>query len=366
MKILAIQSSPAPDAVSVSRLTMHALADGMEEAGAEVERVDLKRVDLKPCTGCYACFFKTPGACVIPDQMSSELFGKFVSADAVILSSPLYFYTINGQMKTFIDRTHPFLLNPLESYRFDYSALNHELLHGYRGPHPKMIVMVSGQSYVPEVFGPVSAYFRYIYRDHLVGEFYRCESVLMGHHGNFKAKKERLLEALREAGSRFVAEGRVPSDLQAEYNAPFDSMNEALDCTRLVFDTCLSKRFSMVEFIQSNQKWLYPTDAEHFMKLMSLNFNPEAAAGARLSVLFDFGEEAGSCWFRVEGGALACGLGTIDAPGVVVATSLDTWTEVMHGRTDIRAEVMKKTMRLTGDLMAMMKFPQLFAGRQYA
>jgi len=347
---------------------MNAFADGLEEGGAEVERIDLKKLDLRHCIGCYSCFFKTPGACILDDDMSRSLYGKFVSSDLAVLSSPLYFYHVNGPMKTFIDRTHPFLLNPLEASRFDHSSLDHGLLHGYRGRHPKIVAISCGQSYVQDVFRVVSDFFRYIYRDNLVAEFYKCESVLVGHHGNFKRAKSAALSLLKEAGRHLAGEGAVPEALMAEFNRPLESMDVALDSTRLVFDTCLAKRFSMTEFIQSNQKWLYPSDVEHFLKLMQLNFNEANAASARMSIQFVFegpAERSGACWFRIEGGRMESAQGRMEGASVLVRTSLSDWTDVMHGRLSLREAVKNKTLSANGDLLALMTIAELFAGKQY-
>ena len=56
------------------------------------------------CRGCGAC--NTTHKCVQKDDMA-EILDKMVDADAIVLSTPVYFYSVDGQMKTFIDRTVP-------------------------------------------------------------------------------------------------------------------------------------------------------------------------------------------------------------------------------------------------------------------
>ena len=46
------------------------------------------------------------GTCVLKDDMA-EILKMFQKADVLVLATPVYFYGISAQMKTFIDRTYP-------------------------------------------------------------------------------------------------------------------------------------------------------------------------------------------------------------------------------------------------------------------
>jgi multimeric flavodoxin WrbA len=75
--------------------------DGAKEAGAEVENVYLHGLDIRPCDGCYMCENQQP--CVIDDDMQ-DLFPKLRQADAILLASPIYWFTYSAQLKLCIDR----------------------------------------------------------------------------------------------------------------------------------------------------------------------------------------------------------------------------------------------------------------------
>lgn len=77
-------------------------AKGAIEAGNQVEKIDLRDKKINFCTGCYAC--KNTGICVQKDDMK-EILDKLMSADVIVMGTPVYFYTMCGQMKTLIDRT---------------------------------------------------------------------------------------------------------------------------------------------------------------------------------------------------------------------------------------------------------------------
>lgn len=77
---------------------------GAVEAGNTVEKIRLSDKKINYCLGCGVC--NATGKCVQKDDMA-EILQKMVEADVIVLASPVYFYAMNGQMKTFIDRTVP-------------------------------------------------------------------------------------------------------------------------------------------------------------------------------------------------------------------------------------------------------------------
>ncbi len=81
-------------------------ARGAEEAGCNVEKIQLSHKKLSGCLGCNACY-RNGGTCVQKDDME-EIRAKMLEADVIVLASPIYFYSMTAQMKTLIDRTYAF------------------------------------------------------------------------------------------------------------------------------------------------------------------------------------------------------------------------------------------------------------------
>jgi multimeric flavodoxin WrbA len=79
------------------------LMEGAQQAGHQVEKIFLKEKKINYCTGCGACYNRGNG-CSQKDDMENML-NKMIDADVIVMATPVYFYTMNGQMKTFIDRT---------------------------------------------------------------------------------------------------------------------------------------------------------------------------------------------------------------------------------------------------------------------
>jgi multimeric flavodoxin WrbA len=99
-KVLILKGSPRERGNSAS-LADRAAA-GALEAGAQVESVYLHGLDIRPCDGCDLC--KENGEyCVIEDGMQ-PLYPKLLEADALVLASPIYWFTYSAQLKLCIDR----------------------------------------------------------------------------------------------------------------------------------------------------------------------------------------------------------------------------------------------------------------------
>ena len=100
MRILAISSSPRKNGNSET-LLKQALA-AAEPSCAQVELVCLRELCIHPCMGCNKCYEKDK--CAINDDFQT-LFEKTVSADHLLISTPVYFMSVSAQAKLFIDRT---------------------------------------------------------------------------------------------------------------------------------------------------------------------------------------------------------------------------------------------------------------------
>lgn len=76
---------------------------GAREAGNQVEKIFLRSRKIAPCNACYFCK-RSGGQCAIRDDMA-EVLDKMQAADVIVMASPVYFYSIDAQMKAVIDRS---------------------------------------------------------------------------------------------------------------------------------------------------------------------------------------------------------------------------------------------------------------------
>lgn len=102
-KLLVILGSPRKNGNS-SALAAR-ISRGAESAGAEVETLFLQDLKISPCRGCDTCKKKDSKGCAINDDMQ-EIYEKLITADAWVIASPVYWFTMSAQTKIFMDRCY--------------------------------------------------------------------------------------------------------------------------------------------------------------------------------------------------------------------------------------------------------------------
>jgi multimeric flavodoxin WrbA len=100
-KVLVLSSSPRRG--GNSDLLCDQFTLGVQLAGHHSEKIFLKDKKINYCTGCGTCIDRGKN-CSQKDDMT-EILDKMVEADVIVMATPVYFYTMCGQMKTLIDRT---------------------------------------------------------------------------------------------------------------------------------------------------------------------------------------------------------------------------------------------------------------------
>lgn len=101
-KVLIISSSPRKGGNSETLAA--AFAKGAQAAGNQAETVYLREKRYSFCKGCFACL--KLGHCVIKDD-AVEIAAKMHDADVLVFATPVYYYSVSGQLKTMLDRANP-------------------------------------------------------------------------------------------------------------------------------------------------------------------------------------------------------------------------------------------------------------------
>ncbi len=112
MKAIAVNGSPRKK-WNTATLLEKAL-EGAASEEAKTELIHLYDLNFKGCISCFACKTKNGksyGKCAVKDELTPVL-KKVNEADVIILGSPIYFGTVTGEMRSFMER----LLFPLSMY----------------------------------------------------------------------------------------------------------------------------------------------------------------------------------------------------------------------------------------------------------
>jgi len=102
MKALAICGSPRENG-NTERL-LHRCLESLRGAGHEVEMLGVKGLNITPCDGCGACGKTQDGTCAIAGDDFDRAFKAMVSADILVVGSPVYFGSATPQIMALLDR----------------------------------------------------------------------------------------------------------------------------------------------------------------------------------------------------------------------------------------------------------------------
>lgn len=99
-KVLVVTSSPRKN--GNSSMLADAFIEGAQQAGNTVHRVDVGHAKINGCLDCKHCFTHE-GVCIQKDDMQ-DIYPLLRECDVLVIASPIYFFTLNAQIKAFIDR----------------------------------------------------------------------------------------------------------------------------------------------------------------------------------------------------------------------------------------------------------------------
>ena len=112
MKITVLNGNPE---VSDYDAKLTAITGDWEKSGHKVRVFDLKKMDIKRCSGCWNCWLKTPGVCVHKDEMETIL-REIVQSDLLVFGAVLKVGFISAMLKKTIERIIPLALPYIKLY----------------------------------------------------------------------------------------------------------------------------------------------------------------------------------------------------------------------------------------------------------
>lgn len=212
-QVLAINGSPRKTAGATYKMA-EALLTGMQQAHAQTEIIHLADYKIDHCRGCFACWTKTPGKCIIKDDME-QLLQKYIAADLVIFATPLYFFTVTGLMKNFIDR----LLPTAEPFLIESTKTPGLTTHNSRYDKPKKMLLVAPAGF-PEIehFSGLIETFRCWARisdvEYLGAILRPAGGLLVQDHKLLKLLLLPYFHRLKKAGKQLIEQGQIDDDLK--------------------------------------------------------------------------------------------------------------------------------------------------------
>ncbi|MHB8084826.1 MAG: NAD(P)H-dependent oxidoreductase [Dehalococcoidia bacterium] len=350
MKVLALNSSPRVKGQSKTEIMLSHLVKGMKEAGAEVEVVDLRKKKVNFCNGCYTCWTKTPGVCVQKDEMTLELYPKWLESDIVVYASPLYYYGLNAEMKAFIERTLPILIPFLKRGK-DTTG------HPLRSKFPQSVVVSVAGFPDDSVFDALRYWSKTVFgrSGGLLAEIYRPAAESMVYSG----KRDIILDAVEQAGKELIRDGKISPDTMTVITQPIAEPDVIADMANIAWQPMIDGAMTPAEMEKKGELMYRPDSPKTLMAMMAFAFNPRKAAGKSGVLQFKFtGKEAGDCYLTIKDGLCTRHMGLAEKAACTVEGPFEVWADIVQGKADGAKMAMEGKYTAQGDMSLLMVFGQ--------
>jgi multimeric flavodoxin WrbA len=106
----------------------------LTKTGWEVEPIELRSMQIAPCLGCFGCWVKTPGVCMINDA-GRETTRKAIQSDLLVWLTPVTFGGYSSELKKALDRIIPILLPYFKVY---HGQVHHQMRYE---KYPNLLVI---------------------------------------------------------------------------------------------------------------------------------------------------------------------------------------------------------------------------------
>ena len=340
LKVLVINGSPKGENSNTMNLTRAFLAGaGWEDA----EIIDVSKAEVQDCQGCFACWNKTPGKCVLRDGMSGIL-PKIIAAEVIIWSFPLYSFSIPGKLKNLIDRQLPLSL-PFMSDANDSGG------HSSRYDMTKQryaVISTCGFWTAKGNYGAVEAMFDRYYG---AGNY---AAVLCGQGELFrvpelKGRTDEYLKIVRRAGAEF-ADGGIHRETKDELSEPL--------YPRDVFGKMADASWELPEH-GADGETAQNDDSLTFTRQMAALYTPD---GAERILEFHYTdiEKSYQILLTSQGAeVITDGFGKYTTK---IETPYSVWRSISRGEITGQDALFQKQYSVSGDFSLMLKWDDLFGG----
>ena len=212
MNILVLNGSPKKKSDTMN-LT-NAFLSGIEKNGGHnIEIVNVIEKEIKPCTGCFACWEIQNGKCIQSDYQN-KILAKITKADLIIWSFPLYCYGMPSHIKAVVDRIIPLMKMSMKETD---GVVMHDTLIDLSSKH---YVVISGCGFPnwSGNFDGLKLQCRNLFHNNLT--MICVPETPMLNVPSAAPLTQPLLEKFEKAGAYYAEHFRLPEDMAAALEAP--------------------------------------------------------------------------------------------------------------------------------------------------
>lgn len=367
MKILVLNGSPRGEHSNTMQLT-NAFLKGIQRGGeCTIETVPVYQKNIRDCLGCFGCWTKTPGKCVISDDMA-QILTAYLEADVIVWSFPLYYYGMPSKIKALMDRLLPTNL-PFMAVSETGENCGHPSRYDMSG---KRYVLLSTCGFYTREhnYDALEKQFDTLYGEKLLKIF--CPEGELFAQPQLKARCNEYLKSVEAAGCEWMSKGAVSSETKKKLDEllyPPEAFVEMADASWDIAESA-DEAFSgngagtageadagTTAAAAGRQK----SKAARLMRQMAAVYNP-AVYSKDLILEFYFSDleetyqlvaKDGRCRMKTEEDGFESYTTRIETP-------YDLWMDISMGKINGAQAMMEQKYRTLGDFNVMLLLDKMF------
>ena len=379
--IVAVNGSPHAGIGNTASM-IEMLHPTLAEEGFELEVINLAKQNIEYCTGCGFCMEK--GRCWIDDD-HRKIVEKLLSVDGIVLASPVYFFQVTGQMKTFLDRSLAFGHKPRPTWKpglaisvsaglgetdtanylasllrafgaFSVGTLTAMAIQpgGFLG---KEAVKARGVDLARDMARAIKEKRRYPATDRDL-RFYQFMGTLV------KSQKDTLMKHDYKHWQEHGFYDSFEKYIQQEtVEVPFNGELRDAWIKEMIEEHKTKRRAQPVEVKKKpGGAARGAKSCRELLQAMPLAFNTETAGSLTADLQFEIkGDENFVSYLQIANGRCTYHDGPADKPNLIIKSPADIWLKISRGELNGQKAFMEGRYRVEGDMTLLLKMKSLFS-----
>jgi multimeric flavodoxin WrbA/putative sterol carrier protein len=381
--IVAIDGSPHAGMGNTS-LMIEMLRDPLAEEGFNLEIIHLAEKEIDYCYGCGFCMEK--GKCWIEDDHRA-IVNKLLSADGIILGSPVYFLHVTGRMKTFLDRSLAYGHKPQPTWKPGLAvSVSAGLGETQTAEYLAGLLRVYGAFAVGKLTALATAPGEFVGREAVETRahdlardlarairekrrwpasdmdlrFYQFMGDLV------KNNKDRLMKHdFNHWQAHGLFDGFEKYIQQTTHKPPYNPEARDAWIRELIGQHKKKKKGKKMgdQPLPSGRGPQAAKSCRELLQMMPLGFNAAESNGLEAVYQFEIsGEENFTAHLKISKGQCAYHDGPADNPAVIIKTPAAVWLAISKGELDGQQAFMNGKYKVEGDLNLLLRLKSLFTG----
>jgi multimeric flavodoxin WrbA/putative sterol carrier protein len=339
MNILVINGSPKGERSNTLKL-----ANAFIE-NQPAEKITVTDKNIEPCRGCFCCWEKTPGRCVITDDVESIL-EKYNNAELVIWSFPLYCFGMPAKIKALVERL--VMPNNLPDITIKDDGSARHLPRNDLVNQRHVLISTCGFSNIHNNYEALIKQFEIMFGGHYAkilcpqGELFRVPQL--------KDRTDEYLSCVKKAGQEYLSGGLISADTQKELSEPLFPPEQFVKMANASWERGTASEGET------------PDRASRLLRQMSVIYKPH---GKDKDIVLEFNFTDLGKTYQLVMGKKNCTFKDSDLlPYTMrIETSFETWNAISEGRIDGKEALFQHKYSIKGDFSAVEYLDTCFSSK---